>query len=132
MRSSTAYRAVLPEPATALPSANALTSLSTQLGRIVGPALGAAIVATGDTAAAFALDGLSFFVSAACLVPLVGMPAPERSAGGAARAARRARHAHVGVLGFLYACFAAGYVLADMWLGRCAQLRRRGPLIYGA
>jgi DHA3 family tetracycline resistance protein-like MFS transporter len=90
-----AYRAVLPQlaPATALPSANALTSLSTQLGCIVGPALGAALVATGGTAAAFARDGLSFFVSAAYLVPLVGMPAPERGAGGAASVLRDVRDA---------------------------------------
>jgi len=43
-----AYNAVLPElvPVTARPSANALTSLSVQVGRVAGPALGAGIVAT--------------------------------------------------------------------------------------
>lgn len=68
-----AYAALVPEivPAADLPSANSLTSLSTQAARVVGPALGAAIIAAGGTAAAFAIDAASFFVSTACLVPLV-------------------------------------------------------------
>jgi MFS family permease len=73
-----AYTAVLPQlaPEAALPSANALTSMSQQLGRIAGPALGALIVAVGGTTLAFAVDGLSFFASAACLAPLLGIAAP--------------------------------------------------------
>jgi MFS family permease len=47
-----------------LPSANSLTSLSQQAAGIVGPALGASIVALGGTSLAFGLDGISFFVSA--------------------------------------------------------------------
>jgi MFS family permease len=74
-----AYAAVVPEitPRESLPSANSLTSLSQQLAEVAGPALGAAIVAWGGTGWAFALDGLSFFVSAAFLI---GLPAlkPER------------------------------------------------------
>jgi MFS family permease len=75
-----AYTAVLPQlaPEAALPSANALTSLSQQVGRIAGPALGAALVASGGTTVAFAVDGMSFFASAACLAPLLGMAAPGR------------------------------------------------------
>jgi MFS family permease len=68
-----AYAATVPEvtPLEALPSANSLTSLSQQLTGIVGPALGAALVAFGGAATAFALDALSFFVSAACLLPIL-------------------------------------------------------------
>ncbi|MFL5807472.1 MAG: MFS transporter, partial [Roseiflexaceae bacterium] len=50
-----AYTALVPEivPPEALPSANAVTSVSAQMGRIVGPLLGATIIATGGTAVAF-------------------------------------------------------------------------------
>lgn len=74
-----AYVALVPEitPSPALPSANSLTSLSGELAGIIGPALGAAIVAVGGTSVTFALDGLSFFVSSACLMPLFGLPAPK-------------------------------------------------------
>ncbi len=67
-----AYVAIVPEitPRDALPSANSLTSLSGRLTGIVGPALGAAIVALGGTSVAFMLDGFSFLISAACLFPL--------------------------------------------------------------
>ncbi|HEY3228279.1 MAG TPA: MFS transporter, partial [Roseiflexaceae bacterium] len=82
-----AYVATVPEitPREALPSANSLTSLSRQVTGIVGPALGAAIVGLGGTPTAFALDGLSFFLSAACLVCIPSLPfvrtAGEQSAG---------------------------------------------------
>ncbi len=76
-----AYTAAVPAitPAEALPSANSLTSLSQQITGIAGPALAAAIVATGGTPLAFLLDGFSFFLSAACLLPLLRqdpLPAP--------------------------------------------------------
>jgi MFS family permease len=76
-----AYTALLPEltPRELLPSANALNSMSHQFGRIIGPALGAAVIAVGGTASAFAFDAGSFFVSAACLAPLLkGRSARER------------------------------------------------------
>lgn len=75
-----AYAAVVPEvtPPEDLMSANSLTSLSLQVGRVAGPALGAGVVAWGGTATAFAADALSFFISAACLFPLRGLPAPRR------------------------------------------------------
>ncbi len=68
-----AYVAVIPEiaPAELLPSANSLNSLSGQLSGIIGPALGALIIAMGGTPAAFGLDALSFFISAAFLLPLL-------------------------------------------------------------
>jgi sugar phosphate permease len=61
-----------------LPSANSLTSFSMQMGRIVGPALGAGLVSLGGTPIAFALNGLTFFISAAFLAPLAGLPTPPR------------------------------------------------------
>jgi MFS family permease len=78
-----AYTSIVPDltPAEALPSANSLTSLSGQVAGIVGPALGAGLIAWGGTQVAFGLDALSFFISAACLVPLLKASAPssERS-----------------------------------------------------
>jgi DHA3 family tetracycline resistance protein-like MFS transporter len=68
-----AYIALVPElvPSEHLPSANALTSLSIQIGRIAGPALGATVIALVSTSGAFAFNGLSFFICAACLLPLL-------------------------------------------------------------
>ena len=67
-----AYTATVPEitPRELLPSANSLTSLSQQGASIFGPALAAGIIAAGGTPAAFALDALSFFISAACILPI--------------------------------------------------------------
>jgi MFS family permease len=68
-----AYAAILPElvPEADLPSANALTGISANLGRVVGPALGAAIVTFIGTGWAFAVNGLSFVVVAIFLLPLL-------------------------------------------------------------
>ncbi len=68
-----AYQAVIPElvPVETLTSANSLSGLSVRVSGIVGPALGAALVAAGGTSLTFALDGLSFFVSAAFVLPIV-------------------------------------------------------------
>lgn len=76
-----AYTAAVPDlvPEADLPSANALTSLSIQLGRIAGPALGAGIVALGGTMLAFALNGLTFAIAAALLVPLLRRPTAQPS-----------------------------------------------------
>src|SRR5215469_15719810 len=61
-----AYRAVVPELASSdlLPSANSLTSLSREATGILGPSLGAIMVAAGGSSIAFALDAASFFLSA--------------------------------------------------------------------
>jgi MFS family permease len=68
-----AATAVIPEvtPIEMLPSANSLNSLSRQLASIIGPAIGASIVALGGTSLAFGLDALSFFISAACILPIL-------------------------------------------------------------
>lgn len=72
-----AYAATVPEvtPPELLPSANSLTSLSTQLMGLVGPAIGAFIVSQGGTSLAFTLDAVSFLLSAACLLLLRYTPA---------------------------------------------------------
>lgn len=68
-----AYQAVVPEitPSELLISANSLNGLSQRVTGIVGPALGAALVAAGGTSVTFALDALSFFISALCVLPLL-------------------------------------------------------------
>ncbi|MBX5455893.1 MAG: MFS transporter [Thermogemmatispora sp.] len=53
-----------------LPSANALTALSLNLAGLVGPALGALLIALVGPFAAFALDAVSFFVSMLLLFPV--------------------------------------------------------------
>ena len=67
-----AYRAMPPlvTPREALPSANALVELSGQIGLLVGPLLGAALVAVTGPAAAFAFDSVSFVISAASLLAI--------------------------------------------------------------
>lgn len=74
-----AYSASIPQivPAEALPSANSLTGLSQQITGVVGPALGAALVALGGSPIAFALDSLSFFLSAAFIAPLLRISLPR-------------------------------------------------------
>ena len=81
-----AYLALVTEltPVSALTSANSLTSLSMQAGRIVGPALGAALVGLGGTTLAFAGNALSFFAAALLVLPLLRLstaPAPRPSQG---------------------------------------------------
>jgi MFS family permease len=169
-----AYTALVPEmtPPDALLSANSLTGLSQQAGRIVGPALGAAIIGLGGTSVAFALNGLSFFLSAACLVPLLGIATPRSTDPQSSSMVREISagigmvlgspwlwititisaltnvtlsgpfsvalpflvkdnlHADVGTLGLLYTLFPIGYVIAEVWLGRLASIRRRGLIAY--
>ncbi|HEU5369461.1 MAG TPA: MFS transporter [Ktedonobacterales bacterium] len=81
-----AYRAVIPDIVAAddLPGANSLRTISLQAAQIIGPGIGAAIVALGGTSFAFALDGASFLISAACIVAipqvsLRGSPDAEES-----------------------------------------------------
>ncbi len=77
-----AYTAAVPDlvPDDDLPSANALTSLSIQTGRIAGPALGAGMVALGGTALAFTLNSLTFAIAAVLLLPLVRRPTTPSTA----------------------------------------------------
>lgn len=78
-----AYSAIVPQivPQDDLPSANALTSISSNLGRVAGPALGAVLVAGLGSSVAFMLNGLTFLISAIFLIPLIfiGIPRPIRT-----------------------------------------------------
>ncbi len=67
-----AYTAIVPEivAASDLPSANSLRSISFQLTGIIGPALAGWLVAKGGSSSAFALDSLSFVISALCLLKM--------------------------------------------------------------
>ena len=100
-----AYTAILPEitPHDLLTSANSLTSLSSNITSIAGPALAALLVKMGGTSLGFGLDGLSFLISAACLLPLLRLPEKP--------------HKTAAVTGFLHQ-FKEGIraVLASRWL----------------
>jgi DHA3 family tetracycline resistance protein-like MFS transporter len=89
-----AYIALVPEMVSSenLPSANALTSIGFQIGRIAGPALGATVIALVGTSGAFAINALSFVISAACLLPLLrGVTSPRTSTEPATSMLRDAR-----------------------------------------
>lgn len=68
-----AYQAIIPQltPPDMLTSANSLNGLSQRMTGIIGPAIGAALVAAGGTPLAFGLDALSFFISALFVLPLL-------------------------------------------------------------
>jgi MFS family permease len=70
-----AYSAAVPQlvPPASLGSANALTTISSRAMGIVGPALGAALIAAGGIPLAFALNGGSFVVSTISLVAVQAM-----------------------------------------------------------
>lgn len=72
-----AYTALVPDlvPSDLLSGANSLRSISLDAGQFIGPAIGATIIALGGTSLAFALDGVSFVISALCLVALPRVPA---------------------------------------------------------
>ncbi|HLZ63978.1 MAG TPA: MFS transporter [Ktedonosporobacter sp.] len=53
-----------------LPSANSLSHISVYGAQFIGPVLGALMIALGGTSLAFALDGVSFAISALCLAVL--------------------------------------------------------------
>jgi MFS family permease len=76
-----AYIAGVPDlvPADLLQSANAVTLVGQRVANVVGPAAGAFVVSLGGTSVAFAANALSFYLSAACLLPLVGRSQPMRS-----------------------------------------------------
>lgn len=83
---SPAYTALIPDliPSELLSSANSLRSISTQIALFIGPAIAAGMIALAGTSLAFALDGVSFALSATCLLTLPRLSAlrqpPEKSA----------------------------------------------------
>ena len=78
-----AYAALVPQlvPEADLTSANALTGLSLNLGRVIGPGLGALLFNWLGPTWAFGINSASFFISSAFLVPLLfaAIPSPERA-----------------------------------------------------
>ena len=68
-----AYQSVIPQitPPDMLTSANSLNGLSQRMMGVVGPIIGASLVAVGGTSLAFGLDALSFLVSALCVLPIL-------------------------------------------------------------
>ena len=68
-----AYQSVIPQitPGDMLVSANSLNGLSQRVMGVIGPIIGASLVATGGTSLAFGLDALSFFISALCVLPIL-------------------------------------------------------------
>lgn len=67
-----AYTAIIPEvfAASDLPSANSLRFISLQLAGIIGPGMAGWVIAAGGSWVAFALDSLSFAISAFCLMAI--------------------------------------------------------------
>jgi MFS family permease len=74
-----AYAAAVPElvPAEHRPSANSLHQLSRRFAQLLGPAVGAGLVAGGGTGLAFAIDAVSFLVSAVLIVLAIRLRARE-------------------------------------------------------
>jgi MFS family permease len=75
-----AYQAVIPQitPPDMLTSANSLNGLSQRMMGVIGPILGASLVAVGGTSLAFGLDALSFLISAICVFPILRMGLYEK------------------------------------------------------
>jgi DHA3 family tetracycline resistance protein-like MFS transporter len=74
-----AYAAAVPElvPAEHRPSANSLHQLSRRFAQLLGPALGAVLVAGGGTGLAFAIDAVSFLESAVLIVLAIRLRSRE-------------------------------------------------------
>lgn len=114
-----AYSSIAPElvEVEALPSANGLNGLSRQVGMLLGPLLGGALVAAVGAQDAFAFDGLSFVVSALCLLAArmpdsVGSARPEEQV--AATDTKRRLRGMRGVAADIHE--GMGYILASSWL----------------
>lgn len=121
-----AYRAAVPEvtPTDDLTSANSLTSLTYDLSGIGGPAAGAVLVALGGTPLAFALDALSFFVSALCLLPILKL----------AKAPQSEEESH-GILGDirqgLVTVFASPWLWVTISVAGISNIAYAGPMEVG-
>ncbi len=77
-----AYKSIFPElvPASELASANSLEVIGSQGVHILAPAIGAGLIAAGGIPIAFALNGVSFLLSAVSLVAMLAVPAELASA----------------------------------------------------
>lgn len=89
-----AYQSILPQlvKKDELASANSLTELSSQIYALLGPILGAACTTLAGPATAFVFDGLTFLISALCLLGL-RLPMPDQGKFGQAGETPAAREA---------------------------------------
>jgi len=119
-----AYQAIAPQlvETDMLPSANALTGLGRQMGQVLGPLLGAGLVALARPAGAFAFDGATFLISALCLL-VMRPPAspPVRAPGDGEPRVAGTGHAVSPTRGGMVALAAdvrqgLGYVRGSTWL----------------
>jgi MFS family permease len=78
-----AYQSVIPQitPPDMLTSANSLNGLSQRMMGVIGPIIGASLVAMGGTTLAFGIDALTFFISAICVYPILRAGLYESSRG---------------------------------------------------
>jgi MFS family permease len=96
-----AYQSLVPDmvPRPQVPAASALGSISMNLARVVGPAIGGLLVARTGAAAVFGLNTATFVLYAVVLAvhPRLGgtRPSPERFIPGLRAGERYARHAPV-------------------------------------
>jgi DHA3 family tetracycline resistance protein-like MFS transporter len=73
-----AYKSIFPElvPQEELASANSVEVVGSQAVHILAPAIGAGLIFAGGIPIAFALNGISFLLSAVSLVAMLAVPAP--------------------------------------------------------
>lgn len=114
------YQSIIPQlvEADALQPANALSQSSSELSRLLGPVLGATVLAvTGGQAAAFGLDALSFLISAGFLVAL-RLPPPTTDAQPTPEGDLVARASDIEMISGIFADIRAGiaYVRETPWL----------------
>jgi MFS family permease len=123
-----AYQSIAPQvvEVEALPSANALNGLTREIGMLVGPALGAILVARYSTASAFAFDALSFVVSALCLLA-VRVPIDPLLAREGRDEATAPRRGVRGVLADIRE--GIGYVTTSSWLWVTIALASLGNVL---
>lgn len=96
-----AFISLVPQivPEEDLPSANSLSSMSTNLGRVLGPAIGAGVVATIGSPLAFLINGISFFLSTLLLLPLLRLQLPRAVSEQGASLLRELREGFATVIG---------------------------------
>jgi len=118
-----AYTVMVPEivSSESLPSANSLTNLSKQLTEVVGPAIGASIVAFAGTTMVFAVDGLSFLISAFSLLPLLRLSVSSMNVRRSASAIKNLRE------GF-DAVFASPWLWITIGVASLGNITLSGPI----
>jgi DHA3 family tetracycline resistance protein-like MFS transporter len=110
-----AYQSIAPQivEVEALPSANALNGLTREIGILVGPALGAVLVANFSIASAFAVDAITFLFSALCLLAVHVPIKPLLAQEGLETESAKRRGAR-GVIADIHE--GIGYIATSSWL----------------